>query len=294
MEQVKGTLTGAKSLRLVYASVLPEHAPRAIAVLVHGYGEHMGRYKHVVAALTERGYIVYTIDHRGHGESQGARANVERFGYFVDDLHQLVLRARAEYPDLPLLMIGHSMGGLIATHYALRHQRDLAALVLSGPALQIGDDVAPLLKKLSSVIARVAPSLPVTPASKSPESVLSRDPVVQEMFDSDPLCYTGKVRARMGYEMMRAAEEGRARASELRLPLLVMYGTEDKLVNPSGAKLLYQRASSADKTIKNWPDCRHEIFNELEKDEVITFMADWLDQRVGQPSQPELSGGVAV
>lgn len=282
MQQVKGTLIGARSLRLVYASTLPEGTPRAIIVLVHGYGEHMGRYQHVITALTGRGYVVYTIDHRGHGESEGPRANVERFGYFVDDVHRLVLRARVEHPDLPLLMIGHSMGGLIAVHYALRHQSTLVALVLSGPALQIGDDVSPLIKKLSSVIARVAPSLPVTPASKSPESVLSRDPVVQELFDSDPLCYTGKVRARMGYELMKAAEEGRGRAAELRLPLLVMYGTQDRLVNPSGAKLLYERAGSADKTIRAWDDCRHEIFNELEKDDVIALMADWLDAHVPQ------------
>lgn len=292
MQQVKGTLIGARSLRLVYASALPEGRPKALIVLVHGYGEHMGRYAHVVTALTGRGYVVYTIDHRGHGESDGPRANVERFAYFVDDVHQLVSRARAEHPELPLLMIGHSMGGLIAVHYALRHQSELAALVLSGPALQIGDDVSPVIKKLSRVIARVAPSLPVTPASKSPESVLSRDPVVQELFDSDPLCYTGKVRARMGYELMKAAEDGRARAAELRLPLLVMYGTHDKLVNPSGAKLVYERASSADKTIKAWDDCRHEIFNELEKDDVIALMVNWLDEHMVSQTQAAVSSAV--
>jgi alpha-beta hydrolase superfamily lysophospholipase len=117
---------------------------------------------------------------------------------------------------------------------------------------------------------------------------------VQELFDSDPLCYKGNVRARMGYEMMRAAEDGRNRAAELRLPLLVMYGVEDKLVNPSGAKLLYERASSADKTIKAWDDCRHEIFNEPEQAEVIAFMADWLDAHAAPQSQPALSSAVAA
>lgn len=285
MHPTKGTLIGKRSIQLVYATFVPDAAPKAVVVIVHGYGEHMGRYKHVVEALVQHEYAVYTLDHRGHGESQGVRAHVEHFGYFVDDLHLLVQKARAAYPDLPLFMVAHSMGGLIAIHYALRHQTELAGLVATGPALVIGDDVSPLLKRVSGIVARVAPTLAVTPATKSPESVLSRDPAVQELFDSDPLCYSGKVRARMGYEMMSAGIGARARLSEIRLPLLVMYGAEDTLTNPEGAKQLYAQAASADKTIKPWPGCRHEIFNEPEKAEVLAFMLQWLDARVVQAAR---------
>lgn len=294
MEQVKDTLIGAKGLRLVYARRLPRGAPKAVTVVVHGYGEHMGRYKHVIEALVGQGYAVYTIDHRGHGESEGVRASVERFDYFVEDLRLLVQRARSEQPRLPLFMIGHSMGGLIATHYALRHQTELDGLVLSGPALHIGDDVSPVLKRLSGIIARIAPTAALTPAHKSTESVLSRDPVVQELFDNDPLCYKGKVRARLGYELMQASAAARARVGELQLPLLVMYGTDDRLVNPLGAEHLYAHAASADKTIRAWHGCRHEIFNEPEQDEVIAEMIGWLDRHVPRRVLDRLRRAVGV
>src|SRR3954454_16762750 len=146
MQQVRGTLVGQRARKLVYAAWTPGVEPRAVVVLVHGYGEHMGRYTSVIEALLGRGYAVYTLDHRGHGGSDGLRAHVEHFDYFVDDLDLLVRKAHEAYPRHPLVMIGHSMGGLIAVRYALRHQKRLNALVVTGPALQVGDDVSPLLK----------------------------------------------------------------------------------------------------------------------------------------------------
>src|SRR3954469_20711153 len=112
MEPVRGTLAGQLARKLVYAAWTPEEEPRGIVVLVHGYGEHMGRYTYVIQALLARGYAVYTLDHRGHGGSDGLRAHVERFDYFVDDLELLVRKAHEAYPHHPLVMIGHSMGGL--------------------------------------------------------------------------------------------------------------------------------------------------------------------------------------
>lgn len=286
MKHTKGTLIGQRSIKLAYAAWLPDVPPHALVVLVHGYGEHAGRYKLVIESLVARGYAVYTIDHRGHGESEGVRAHVERFEYFVDDLRQLVDQASAAHRDLPLFMIGHSMGGLIATRYALRYQQELHGLVLSGPALVVGDDVSAGLKRVSGILARLAPTLALTPATASPESVLSRDPIVQELFDNDPLCYKGKVRARLGHELMLAGARTRAHLAELTVPLLVMYGTDDKLVNPSGALQVYEQASSADKTIKAWPGCRHEIFHEPEKHDVIAYMLDWLAAHLPHAAAP--------
>jgi acylglycerol lipase len=277
---VKDTLVGARKLKLVYAEWEADAQPKAVVVLVHGYGEHMGRYGHVIKALNAEGYHVWTIDHRGHGESAGVRAHVERFDYFVEDLHLLVGKAKAAHPLLPLFMLGHSMGGLIATRYALQHQSMLDGLILSGTALMIGDNVSPLMKRVSGVLATVAPRMPMVFTGDSAESVLSRDPLVQEAFDADPLNYRGKLRARMGHEMMRAAVNARGRSAELHLPMLVMHGADDKLTNPRGSTLLYEGSPSADKTLKLWEGCRHEIFNEPEKDEVIAFTIAWLDRHV--------------
>ncbi len=278
MKTFQGAFIGAERQRLMYSGMVPDDVPKGLVALFHGYGEHLGRYTHVINALVQHGYVVYGLDHRGHGHSGGIRASIERFGYFVDDAHTLVQLARKRHPNLPCFVIGHSMGGLIATHYALRYQADLHGLVLSGPALVIGDDVSPMMKRMSGVLARVAPHLPVVPLSTSPESVLSRDPAVQEAFDSDPLTYKGQMRARLGHEMMQAAAAARARFAELTLPLLVMYGEADQLVNPDGAKQIYAEASSHDKTLKSWPGARHEIYNELERNAVIMYTITWLDQ----------------
>ena len=289
MEYAEGTLIGERSFRLVHRSWLPDGVPKAVAVVVHGIGEHMGRYTHVVEALVQRGYGVHMLDHRGHGASEGVRAHVERFDYFVADLHLLVRKAKDGHHGLPTFMIGHSMGGLIATHYALRHQAELDGLVLSGPALQIGDDVSPMIKRLSGLIATLVPRLPIVPMAVSSESLLSRDPAVDAAVLADALVYKGKVRARIGHELVKAAGDARSRLEELRLPLLIMHGTDDKIANPQGSLRLYEQVASSDKTLKLWQDCRHEIFNELEKADVIAFAADWLDERVRR-SERQLAG----
>lgn len=279
MQPAKATLIGQRSVQLVYAVWQP-NTPRAVAVVVHGYGEHMGRYRHVIDALLAHNYVVYAIDHRGHGESRGPRSNVERFAYFVDDLRLLVDRAQEQHPNLPVVMIAHSLGGLIAFHYAVRFQHELAALVLSGAALTGGDEVPALVKRAASVLARIAPGLPLAPLVAGPESALSRDPTIQELWDTDPLTYKGRMKARMGHELLRAGALAWNHVGGIRLPVLIMHGSADRIVGVASSRRLYDQIGSDDKTLRIWDDCRHEIFNEIDKDEIIAFMLDWLDRRV--------------
>jgi len=276
---IKESLIGQLGIRLNCIKSKPEGAPKAVAVVLHGYGEHMGRYSHVVEALNQHDYVVFMLDHRGHGESEGARACVEKFNYFVEDLHLLVQKAQTAYPGLPLLMVAHSMGGLIGTAYAIRYESYLDGLVLSGPALHVGDDVPTYLKIISKYFAKFLPNLPVLPKANG---VLSRDPEVERQFRADPLCYNGRLKSRMGYEFMIAAQQTCDKMRQLSLPLLIMHGSADKLTNPSGSKQLYAEAQSADKTLKLWPDYFHELFNEVGKEEVFAFMLEWLNKRVKQ------------
>ena len=281
MRQERDELVGSGGVRLSVAEWGADDGatPKAVVVLAHGYGEHVGRYAHVIAALVARGYAVVALDHRGHGESAGPRAVVRRFDDFVDDLHLLVRRAATARPDRPRFLLGHSMGGLIAVRYALAHENELAGLVLSGAALQVGDDVSPLAKRAGAVIARIAPHLPLVP---SKPGVLSRDPAVERRFAADPLCYNGRTKARMAHEIYRAGLDARTRLERLTLPLLIMHGADDRLTSPAGSVLLHERARSADKTLVLWPGDRHEIFNEPDRDAVIGRMLDWLDARVGR------------
>ena len=278
MRHERGELTGHKGVRLRTGLWCPDGDPAAVVVLAHGYAEHLGRYAHVIEALVERGYAVAGLDHRGHGESAGRRTGITRFDDYVADLHLLVERVRETHSTLPRFLLGHTMGGLIATRYALRYQTDLAGLILSGAALQIGDDVSPLLKRMSGLIAAVAPHLPVVPRRGS--GILSSDPEVERRFAADPLSYHGRLRARTGHQMMLASVDARARAEALTLPLLVMHGADDRLTNPTGSQVLYDCARSVDKTLKLWPSLRHEIFNEPQRNDVIAFMLAWLDARV--------------
>lgn len=276
LSHTETTLTGAGGLRLQAERwAAPDVAPRGAVVLVHGYGEHLGRYAHVVAALCRAGYTVFGVDHRGHGRSDGRRAATRRFDLFVDDLDLLVALAHADGP-LPVFLLGHSMGGLIATRCALRRD-DLAGLVVSGAAFKIGGEISRARRRVSALLARLLPDLPIVPGS--PPGILSRDPEVERRFGEDPLTYRGKVRAGMAYGMFAAGEDARTRASSLALPLLVMHGADDTLTDPAGSVAVYEAARGPDKTLTLWPGLRHEIFNEPEGPEVIAAVVAWLDAR---------------
>src|SRR5215204_5380758 len=252
----------------------PAQLWKATVVLVHGHAEHLGRYERVIAALCGAGYTVVGMDHRGHGHSGGRRAAVRRFDALVDDLDLLIdTETRA---DGPIFLLGHSMGGLIATRCALR-RTDLEGLVVSGAAFKIGGDISGPRRRVSALLARVLPYLPLVPSS--PPGILSRDPEVDRQFAADPLTYKSRVRVGMAYGMFTAGEETRARASGLTLPLLVMHGADDNLTDPAGSIAVYSSAASADKTLKLLPGLRHEIFNEPEGPEVIADVIAWLDAR---------------
>jgi alpha-beta hydrolase superfamily lysophospholipase len=198
---------------------------------------------------------------------------VVQFDNLVDDFALVTEKAKTAQPGLPLFVLGHSMGGLIATRYAIRHQADLAGLILSAPAIVIDEQTSPLMKKLLLGLARVAPNMSVLPERKG---ILSRDPEVERTKQEDPLCSYPRTRLGVAREILLASEDTQKHLQELTLPLLVMHGGDDILTFPSGSKMVVERASSTDKTLKVWPGLRHEIFNEPEGPEVIAYMVDWL------------------
>ena len=269
-------ITATDGRRLWTGRWLPANgAPRATVLLIHGYGEHLGRYAHVVAALTAAGYAVAGVDHHGHGRSQGRRAALRRFDDYVDDAELLLDRVRARDPDLPIVAYGHSMGGLIATRLALRRQADLAGLIATSAAYRVGDAVPPFVKTAGGWLARLVPDLPVFPANTT--DFLSRDPEVARLAAADPLCYQGRTRLGLAHAMLTAGLDTRARAAALTLPLLIMHGTADRLTSPRGSEEVYARAASPDKTFRAWPGCRHELHNEPEQRDVIAAILAWLD-----------------
>lgn len=264
-----------KSTRLFQQSWLPDGAAKAALILVHGFGEHSGRYEHVARYFTERGFAVYAIDHEGHGKSDGTPGHVERFSVYFDGVTRIVERARAEQGDIPLFLVGHSMGGLIAAAYLMDHQDEFAGCVLSGPAL--ASDAAPpsWLRAINRLLSALLPKLGMI---KLDATGVSRDPDVVERYLADPLVFKGKLTARLLDELLGQADAVLAHAGEIRLPILLLHGEADQLTAPSGSIALHETVASDDKTLKIYPGLFHEIFNEPEKEQVLADMYAWLDQ----------------
>ena len=255
----------------------PEGTPRAVVLIVHGLGEHSGRYGHVAARLTDAGYVVWAYDHRGHGRSTGTRAHVDRYHDFLDDLELVRRHVVAQHPDLPLVLLGHSMGGNIALAYALDEQDHLAGLVLSGPAVALPDSVPGALVGVSKVVARVAPTARVLALDATQ---VSRDPAVVAAYQADPLVHHGKMTAGLGVALLTSMSSFPDRVADLRVPTLVMHGTDDGLADVAGSRMLEAKAGSDDLTVTYYEGLAHEIFNEPEQDEVLDAVVAWIDAPV--------------
>jgi acylglycerol lipase len=245
-----------------------------VVVIVHGFGEHSDRYDPVARALTDDGIAVYATDHRGHGRSQGARAVVD-VADVVADVDQLVTLAAQAWPQAPIFMLGHILGGMIAVQYALSHQARLTGLILSGALATV--DASPALRRVGSLIAAVAPRTPLI--ALDPELV-SRDPAVVGAYRADPLVHHGRIPARTAAQIAATTDTFAQRASEVTLPALVLYGTADGLCSPAGSVMLAEQFSSPDVTIRAYEGLYHEILNEPERDVVIADVRAWLGERV--------------
>jgi alpha-beta hydrolase superfamily lysophospholipase len=257
----------------------PTKEPKAVIVIIHGYAEHSGRYSHVADYLINNGYAVETFDLRAHGKSdgKGGKTYINSIDEFLSDVDVFLKQVKEQHPNKNLFLLGHSMGGAIVTLYTITRNPDLKGIILSGPTLKISDDISPLLVKLSSVIGKVLPKLPTI---KVDSTAISRDPEIVKKYDNDPLNYRGGIPARTGAEVTRATKLIQEQMEAIKLPLLILHGTADRLSDPEGSQLLYKRAQSKDKTLKLYDGFYHEILNELEKEQVLGDIVEWLDGRV--------------
>ncbi len=243
-------------------------------VLVHGLGEHSGCYDEVASYLALRGAAVYAQDHRGFGRSGGRRGHVARYERYVDDARRIVVRARMENDSLPLVLLGHSMGGTVALLLTLRHPELFDLAIYSAPALLVKAAVPRRKRALALALNRLYPTF--TDVAVSNPALLTRDPAVQESVRLDELRHTRRT-VRLYTEMfVRGPREVLARAGELRLPFLLLHGDDDPLVPVDASRALYAAASSPDRTLRVYPGLRHEVLREIERAAVFADVADWL------------------
>ena len=282
MKRQDGTLTlpsgsEAAGAKLHLQKWLPDEQPKAIILLVHGYAEHAGRYHYFAGHCVAKGYAVFAIDHWGHGQSDGTPGYVPDFSVFHDGVDQLLTCAKEDFPDLPVMLVGHSMGGLISATYLLSNQSKFLACVLSGPAIKAAEEPSAFLKAVSGFLSRFFPKAGVL--ELDPNGV-SRDPQVVADYLADPLVYNGKMGARLAAEMLNNMTDIQQNAGKISLPILLLHGEKDSLADAEGSKFLDTHIGSADKTLIIYPELFHEIFNEPEKDAVLTDMTDWLDRQL--------------
>lgn len=277
VKRQEGSFRGIRDHKIYYQCWLPDVAPRAVLIIVHGIGEHGGRYMNVVNYLVPRGYALYALDHIGHGKSDGRREYVERFEDYIDTVKMFFDRVRNWQPDKPIFMLAHSLGALIGTVYLLDHQAGLAGAIISGPAVKVPDNISPVTVALGKVVSALVPKFGLVQLSADG---VSRDPKVVQAYVDDPLVYTGKTTARLGAEMLKAMRRVSAEGERITLPILILQGSEDKLVDPKGARMLYDGVGSTDKTLKIYEGLYHEVHNEPEHEQVLGDVSAWLEAHV--------------
>jgi acylglycerol lipase len=272
MAQTNGKYLGCDDVKIFWQSWQAEN-PIAVVVISHGLGEHGGRYGELASALVGLNYTVYAIDHRGHGQSYGHRGSINRFQYCVDDLNQLIDKVSAEH-QLPVLLLGHSMGGAIAVEFTLQHQEKLSALLLSGAGLSV-DVVNMPIQVLCGVLSMFIPNLPSFAVAPD---LVSRDSSVVKDYFEDPLNLSSRIPLKTISELVNKVKKLPAQFSSISLPILIMHGREDKLVPASSSEALFDRVGSTDKEMKIYPGLYHEILNELPTDrqQVINDICEWI------------------
>jgi acylglycerol lipase len=277
MQHNEGEFQGYRNYKLYYQSWLPDSDPKAVILAIHGLAEHSGRFENLVSRFVPKNYAVYSYDQRGHGKSPGERGYIENFSLLVEDLGVFLEFVRNKHKNKKLVMIAHSIGGTVATAYTASHQNGYNGLVLSGPTLKPGASVPRFLITIAPILSFLIPKVGLY-IIDAPS--ISSDKSVVEAYIKDPLVYRGKISTRMGVEIIKTMQGLTTEMSKIDLPLLIMYGTADKLSEPAGCQMLFEMASSKDKTLKTYEGFYHEIFNEPKREQVFKDLEGWLEERV--------------
>ena len=269
------TFEGVGGLNIFMRSWKPEGAPRAVIVLVHGFNAHSGYMIWPAEQFVANGFAAYALDLRGRGRSEGERFYVEQFSDYLGDVDKLVEIARAENPGLPVYVLGHSAGGVIASSYVFEHQDKIAGLICESFALDVGlPDAAALLIR---GISHIAPHLHLYTLKNE---IFSRDPAAVAAMNNDPLIANEKQPAETAAELIKAAERLRENMPRFTVPMFIIHGTDDKATRYQGSQYFYDNSSSKDKTLKLYEDHYHDLLADLGKEEVMADILAWINERV--------------
>ena len=277
MKHQDGFFSNQENQSIYYQNWLPDESARAVLLIVHGLNEHCGRYQHLAEYFTDKSFAVYGLDQIGHGKSEGTRAYLNSFSEFTDTLLEYIKMIKERQPELPIFLVGHSLGGLIGAKLLIDHPHQIEGAILSGSLVLIPENISPLTIRIGKIVANIFPKLGL--AGVDPYG-LSRDPDVVQAYIDDPLVYSGKATTILSVKINETMEIIAAQGKQINQPLLILHGGEDQIVPPASSQFLYDLVSSVDKKLVFYDGFYHEIYNEPGHEEIFEDILSWLQNRL--------------
>lgn len=271
----ESTFEGVEGLKIAMRAWEPHGEARGVMILVHGFNAHSGYMAWPGERFAASGLASYALDLRGRGKSEGERFYVEKFTDYLGDVDRLVSIARSEHPRLPIFVLGHSAGGVIATSYVFEHQNEIAGLICESFAFDVG--LPHLVQLALRGVSHLAPHLHVFSLNNAD---FSRDPAAVTAMNNDPLIANESQPAETASEMLKAAARLKENMPKFTVPVLIIHGTEDKATKPAGSQYFYDHAASKDKTLKLYEGHYHDLLNDVDKELVLADMQSWIDARI--------------
>ena len=268
-------IKGYRSLQLA-GKIWNVKDPKAVLLIVHGLGEHCGRYSDMAEYFNSRGITVVSYDLRGHGYSDGKRGLLLSWEEFREDLRAVDDEASSRFPAVPLFILGHSIGGTMTLDYVLSSEHQPRGIIVSAPALGT-PGISPLLLKIAKILSVITPRLTLSTSLDS--NAISSVPEECRKYREDPLIHD-KASVKMGSELTSVQEDIFDRAESMRCPLLLSYGSQDQIAPQEPIERFFNKSGSEDKELKIFDGAYHEMHNDITKDDVYTLYADWILKRI--------------
>lgn len=273
MNHVESNWKSVDGLKLYAQAWEPEVRPlRGVVCLLHGIGEHSGRYSHVAEAFGKEGYALFTADMRGHGKSEGIKGHAPSMEILMQDVDTLLKQAKIRYPGLPVILYGHSLGGILALHYALKRKPDVKAVLVTSPAMHSSLEQQPAKVLAANIMGSLVPKMTI--ASGLEVAAISHDPAVVKAYNNDPMVHD-QISVGFGKILLQVCKYNLEHASEFLLPLLLMHGKEDAIAFPSSS-IEFAQAMAGKCNLVLWDNGFHELHNEPFQKEVFKTMTDWM------------------
>ncbi|MFC4322517.1 alpha/beta hydrolase [Litchfieldia salsa] len=277
MNVKEGTFYGVGEAKLYYRMIQPMSKPKGVVIVVHGHGDHSGGLQNLLDKLTEHQYIVYAFDLRGHGQSVGTRGFIKKWDEYRGDLHTFRQMVESESANLPLFLIGHSLGGVISLEYCLVHGTGIRGLVAIAPAISY--KIKPIEKLLIPILSKIKPDYTITSASN--QSLLTKDPKMIKRLNSDGLRHN-TVTPGLGQGLLQTVSNLETNADKITLPLLLQFGLKDEITPPEKLRDFFHFIGSKEKVMKEYDEMRHRPFDEVGREQFYHDLIDWLEVQLSK------------